>query len=80
VQDGTTTSVTGEVIEIRGDTICLHGDTPGAGELAARLRSGLEAAGIRVVPIGTGGKADALRRQTAGSRRQHDPDGYDGMS
>ncbi len=55
VQDGTTTSVSGEVIEIRGDTICLHGDTPGAGGLAARLRSGLEGAGIRVLSIGMGG-------------------------
>ena len=54
VQDGTVVSVGGEVIETRGDTICLHGDTPGAGELAARLRSGLEGAGIRVLPIGIG--------------------------
>ncbi len=52
VQDGTISAVTGEVIEIRADTMCLHGDTPGAGRLAARLRSGLEGAGIRVLPIG----------------------------
>ena len=55
VQDGTVTCVGGEVIAIRGDTICLHGDTPGVGGLAARLRSGLEGAGIRVLPIGLGG-------------------------
>ena len=52
VQDGTIGAVSGEAIEIRGDTICLHGDTPGAGGLAARLRSGLEGAGIKVLPIG----------------------------
>ena len=54
VQDGTITAISGEVIELRGDTMCLHGDTPGAGGLAARLRSGFEGAGIRVLPIGRG--------------------------
>lgn len=33
------------------DTICVHGDTPGADELAARLRRGLEAAGVIVRPM-----------------------------
>ena len=55
VQDGTIMSVSGEVIAIRGDTICLHGDTPGVDGLAAQLRSGLEGAGIKVLPIGIGG-------------------------
>ena len=55
VQDGTISAITGEVIEIRADTMCLHGDTAGAGRLAARLRSGLEGAGIRVSPIGMRG-------------------------
>ena len=54
VQDGTVRTDTGDVIEIQGDTMCLHGDTPDAGELAARLRSGFEAAGIRVLPVGIG--------------------------
>ncbi len=55
VQDGTISAINGEVIELRGDTMCLHGDTPGAGGLAARLRSALEGAGIRVSPIGMRG-------------------------
>ena len=55
VQDGTIGAISGEVIELRGDTMCLHGDTPGAGGLAARLRSSFEGAGIRVLPIGMGG-------------------------
>ena len=55
LQDGTISALTGEVIEIRADTMCLHGDTAGAGRLAARLRSGLEGAGIRVSPIGMRG-------------------------
>ena len=52
VQDGTLGAISGEVVAIQADTVCLHGDTPGAGGLAARLRSGLECAGIRVLPIG----------------------------
>ena len=55
VQDGTVGAISGEAIELRGETICLHGDTPGAGGLAARLRSGLEGAGIKVLPTGMGG-------------------------
>ena len=30
------------------DTICVHGDTPGAADLAARIRQALEAANIDV--------------------------------
>mgnify|MGYP001229084963 CR=1 FL=1 len=53
-QDGTVVAQSGETLELRSDTICLHGDTSGAAELAARLRSGLEAAGVRVLPVGMG--------------------------
>jgi UPF0271 protein len=34
------------------DTICLHGDSPGAPATAARIREALEAAGIQTVPLG----------------------------
>ena len=34
------------------DTICVHGDTPGAAVFAARLRAGLEAAGVTIKAIG----------------------------
>ena len=70
VQDGTIGAISGEVIELRGDTMCLHGDTPGAGGLAARLRSSFEGAGIRVLPIGMGG-----RRMRPEGRRQKKPEG-----
>ncbi len=42
----------GSVLSLEADTICIHGDTPGAGTLAARLRAGLEAGGIAVRAIG----------------------------
>ncbi|MBC7133175.1 MAG: LamB/YcsF family protein [Roseovarius sp.] len=38
----------GTHIPTRIDTICLHGDTPEAVEIARSLRAGLEAAGVRV--------------------------------
>jgi UPF0271 protein len=34
------------------DTICVHSDTPGAENLAARLRVALEADGVQVKPVG----------------------------
>ena len=43
---GTVKAITGKEIRIEVDTICLHGDTPGAGAIARRVREGLEAAGI----------------------------------
>jgi UPF0271 protein len=38
----------GSAIDLRADTLCLHGDTPGAADLAQRVRAGLEQAGVRV--------------------------------
>jgi 5-oxoprolinase (ATP-hydrolysing) subunit A len=38
----------GATIDLRVDTICVHGDTPGAAVLARALRDGLAAAGIGV--------------------------------
>jgi len=37
---------------MRVDTICIHGDTPGAPELARAVRAGLERAGIAIAPVG----------------------------
>ncbi|MGE3277865.1 MAG: LamB/YcsF family protein [Vicinamibacterales bacterium] len=41
----------GSVIRFEADTICLHGDTPGAAALATRIRAGLEAAGVTIAPL-----------------------------
>jgi UPF0271 protein len=45
---GQVTSVTGTVINVQAETLCIHGDTPGAAVRAAALRRGLEAAGVTV--------------------------------
>jgi 5-oxoprolinase (ATP-hydrolysing) subunit A len=43
----------GSLVSVRADTICIHGDTPDAPGLAARLRAGLESEGIRILAPGT---------------------------
>jgi UPF0271 protein len=48
VRDGVVLTVNGAPIPMTVDTICVHGDTPGAPELTRRIRAGLEAAGIDV--------------------------------
>jgi UPF0271 protein len=52
VTEGKVTAINGEELEVKVDTICLHGDTSGAATLARILRQNLEAAGIDVVPMG----------------------------
>lgn len=48
VKDGRVRSVNGGWIELRADTICIHGDTPGAADYARAVRRGLEEAGITI--------------------------------
>jgi UPF0271 protein len=52
VTEGTVVAVDGSTLRLEADTICVHGDTPGSDALAARLRQGLEAAGVRVAAVG----------------------------
>jgi UPF0271 protein len=48
VRDGIVLTPDGKQIPLKVDTICVHGDTPGAPELTKRIRAGLDAAGIQV--------------------------------
>jgi len=50
-KDGTVEAIDGTRIPLQADTICVHGDTPGADDLAAKLRAALQAAGILVKPL-----------------------------
>ncbi|MGC9395328.1 MAG: LamB/YcsF family protein [Anaerolineae bacterium] len=45
-------AITGKVVPLHIDTLCIHGDTPGAVAIAAALRSALEAEGVVVAPLG----------------------------
>jgi len=51
VRDQKVIAVDGSTIALRADTICLHGDTPGAADHARAVRAGLEHAGIKIANL-----------------------------
>jgi UPF0271 protein len=51
VREQRVTAVSGEIVPLRVDTICVHSDTSGAVDIARALNSGLRAAGIAVRPM-----------------------------
>lgn len=51
VRESRVTARNGAELQLKIDTICVHGDTPGAPALARALRQGLEAAGVRIEPV-----------------------------
>jgi UPF0271 protein len=52
-RDRTVIASDGSRLSLAVDTICLHGDTPGAATLASRLRQALTDAGVSVLPVGS---------------------------
>ena len=52
VTEGKAIAITGEVIDVAADSLCLHGDTPGAVEMAEALKKALEAEGVEITPLG----------------------------
>jgi UPF0271 protein len=48
---GTVTALDGSQVELAPHTICLHGDTPGAVELAGLIRGELVRAGVELKPM-----------------------------
>jgi UPF0271 protein len=51
VKEHKTTTITGKKIPLKADTICIHGDTVGAAEIAHAIREKLEAAKISLEPL-----------------------------
>ena len=51
VTDGSVVSLAGKTVPIVADTLCIHGDQPGAAVFAARIRAALDADGIGVRPV-----------------------------
>jgi UPF0271 protein len=51
VQDGAVIAASGKVMKMRTDTVCIHGDTPGAVGIAQGVRQALKEAGIEVAPF-----------------------------
>jgi len=48
VTEGKILSVEGDIVEVEADSICLHGDTPGAVDMAKTLKREFLAAGVEV--------------------------------
>ncbi|WAS05234.1 LamB/YcsF family protein [Gloeomargaritales cyanobacterium VI4D9] len=48
--EGTVQTLQGESIHIEVDTICIHGDSPNALELARQIREALTKAGVKIAP------------------------------
>ena len=46
----------GTTVTLQADTLCLHGDTPGSGDLARQIRAALEGARVAVVPLRSAGQ------------------------
>jgi 5-oxoprolinase (ATP-hydrolysing) subunit A len=49
--DGKVAATDGSEMSLHVDTICTHGDTPGAQALTRALRAGLERAGVAIAPV-----------------------------
>jgi UPF0271 protein len=53
VRDGRVEAHDGAAVVVRADTICIHGDTPGAAEFAKAIRAALEGAGVTIAAFGS---------------------------
>jgi len=51
VQTGRLTSITGQPVAIQADSICVHGDSPGAVDMARQIRAHLLQAGVVLQPF-----------------------------
>jgi len=53
-RDRAVTAADGTRVPVRADTLCLHGDTPGAAALARRIHERFRTEGIRIAPLEPG--------------------------
>src|SRR5215471_14690053 len=56
-RDRVAVAADGTRVSVRADTLCLHGDTPGAAGIARRIHERFRAEGIRIAPLPTGSTA-----------------------
>ena len=52
VRDGRVTTHNGKSISVQADTICIHGDTPGAADYATAIRTALTKVGVTIAALG----------------------------
>ena len=50
-QEGKVVAIDGKDIPFRPETLCVHGDTPGAVNLVRKIRQTLTEAGVEVIPL-----------------------------
>ncbi|MDD4089987.1 MAG: LamB/YcsF family protein [Tissierellia bacterium] len=51
VKEGKVKAITGEDIDIKADSICVHGDNPKAVEFVKSIRKALEDEGVKIMPL-----------------------------
>ena len=51
--DETVAASDGSTLRLHAESVCVHGDTPGAAELTRRIRAELERAGVWVMALGS---------------------------
>ena len=69
-RDRAVNAIDGSRVALEVETICVHGDTPGAAVLASRIRKALIDAGVSVLPVGAM-RAASVRAH--GFRHEHTP-------
>jgi UPF0271 protein len=57
VRDGTVEAVDGSTVEVEAQSICVHGDSPGAVSMAQAVRTALEEAGVVLRAFAAGPRA-----------------------
>ena len=51
VTEGSVIGYNGEVVKLKADTLCIHGDNPAAPRIAAAIQDALKGAGVEVKPM-----------------------------
>jgi UPF0271 protein len=51
VKEGTITTIDGQVLDMSCQSICVHGDTPGALDMVRKIRSALEENNVEITPL-----------------------------
>jgi UPF0271 protein len=50
-REGTVVAYSGKIVPVQAQTLCLHGDTPSALEIAQAVRQALGDAGVQITPL-----------------------------
>jgi 5-oxoprolinase (ATP-hydrolysing) subunit A len=66
ITTGSVLSVDGSPVQVDVDSLCVHGDTPGAVVMARAVRRALEAAGVTVSPFSRGAAVGTRANMDAG--------------